>query len=42
MGNRDDTFDDIMNFTEFDMGDFSGSAGDEGGESKFDASFFDI
>jgi hypothetical protein len=42
MGNRDDTFDDIMNFTEFDMGDFSGGAGDEGGESKFDASFFDI
>ncbi|CAD0105893.1 unnamed protein product [Aureobasidium uvarum] len=42
MGNRDDTFDDIMNFTEFDMGDFSGSAGGEGGESKFDASFFDI
>ena len=42
MSNRDDTFDDIMNFTEFDMGDFSGSAGDEGGESKFDASFFDI
>lgn len=42
MGNRDDTFDDIMNFTEFDMGDFTGSAGDEGGESKFDASFFDI
>ncbi|KAG9837871.1 hypothetical protein KCU84_g14114, partial [Aureobasidium melanogenum] len=42
MGNRDDTFDDIMNFTEFDLGDFSGSATGEGGESKFDASFFDI
>lgn len=42
MGNRDDTFDDIMNFTEFDLGDFSGSATGDGGESKFDASFFDI
>ena len=42
MGNRDDTFDDIMNFTEFDMGDFSGGGESQGGESKFDASFFDI
>ncbi|KAH0371075.1 hypothetical protein KCU65_g2236, partial [Aureobasidium melanogenum] len=42
MGNRDDTFDDIMNFTEFDLGDFSGSATGDGSESKFDASFFDI
>ncbi|KAI5201712.1 hypothetical protein E4T38_05920 [Aureobasidium subglaciale] len=42
MGSRDDTFDDIMNFTEFDMGDFSGGGEGEGGESKFDADFFDL
>ncbi|KAI5194971.1 hypothetical protein E4T39_08429 [Aureobasidium subglaciale] len=42
MGSRDDTFDDIMNFTEFDMGDFSGGGDGEGGESKFDADFFDL
>jgi hypothetical protein len=40
---RDDTFDDIMNFSNFDLGDFNGGgAGGEAGENKFDDSYFDI
>lgn len=42
MDNRDTTFDDIMNFTNFDLGDFSAGGDGDGGENKFDASFFDI
>lgn len=38
---RDDTFDALMNFDNFDMGSFGADDGD-GGSTAFDASFFDI
>ena len=38
---RDDTFDALMNFDNFDMGSFGGGDDDDG-KTAFDASFFDI
>lgn len=37
---RDTTFDDIMDFNNFDLGDFGGDVGE--GETKFDDDFFNI
>lgn len=39
---RDDTFDALMNFDNFDMGSFGGEDDDGKGATAFDASFFDI
>ncbi|KAF4551158.1 Hypothetical protein D9617_14g076140 [Elsinoe fawcettii] len=41
---RDTTFDDLMNFADFDLGSFGGGDGDfdNGGGSTFDESFFNV